>query len=763
MGGRESSWSTRAAPTEPWRRRGRSRHGSSSARGPGYGAQKNHASELASHDWILSIDADERVTPELAAEIRATLATAAARAAIAFPRVTYYLGRWIREHRLVSGLASCGSTTAAPRVEPSPGARVASSSIARPGGCATSSSTSPTAMSLITSRRSIATRRSPRSSGSPKAGAPARLRRSLHPPFAFLRNYILRRGFTDGAAGLLVSALNSYYVFIKLVEAVGAPAAGPPSRATLDLADVLAAHRHGADAGAAARTRCSSPSWACARWAIARCWSRIRAGELRAAREGRPRPDPAGAGQRDGPERRMAAVASAQAAQAGHRARPRSARRRDGGARAVDEHPARPSRRSIAARRVDFHLAAARFRAGSTGRSTASSASRRPFARCSSPTACRRRERSSSTRASIWSASRRRRRRTLHEELWLPTHAPIVGNVAALVPHKGQRHLIDTAALVVQRVPDARFVIAGEGELRPALERQIREQHLEKHVILLGFRPDVLSLHKAFDVFVMSSVTEGLGTSLLDAMACWQAGRRDDRGRDSGGGRGRRDGPPGPAARSRRDGRRHRPAAERCRPAARRWARRVWPARGSVSASTGWCWTRCGSTSASRCTRTRRSKDGRYRGTAANPARQPERPIGHSSNVIAVAVIGEGHAADDAARVRPSASGVTSVICPAGARTPGRRSGAGCRRSGTRRGCRPWSRRSRRSGRILLEHPDLDGIGAGRRQSTAPDTDRSSSDGPRPTPRARRPRTRRTRVSRVASLVPAKNAAHRDG
>ena len=38
-------------------------------------------------------------------------------------------------------------------------------------------------------------------------------------------------------------------------------------------------------------------------------------------------------------------------------------------------------------------------------------------------------------------------------------------------------------------------------------------------MLLAGFRPDVLSLHKAFDIFVMSSVTEGLGTSLLDAMA----------------------------------------------------------------------------------------------------------------------------------------------------------------------------------------------------------------------------------------------------
>jgi glycosyltransferase involved in cell wall biosynthesis len=108
----------------------------------------------------------------------------------------------------------------------------------------------------------------------------------------------------------------------------------------------------------------------------------------------------------------------------------------------------------------------------------------------------------------------------LHAELWLPHHAPIVGNVAALVPHKGQRHLIEAAAIVVQQVPDARFVIAGEGELRAQLERQIKDRRLEKHVFLLGFRPDVLSVHKAFDIFVMSSITEGLGTSLLDAMAC---------------------------------------------------------------------------------------------------------------------------------------------------------------------------------------------------------------------------------------------------
>ena len=111
----------------------------------------------------------------------------------------------------------------------------------------------------------------------------------------------------------------------------------------------------------------------------------------------------------------------------------------------------------------------------------------------------------------------------VHEAFWLPHRAPVVGNVAALVPHKGQRHLIEAAHLVIQQMPDVRFLILGEGELRDSLERHVREHHLEKHVFLPGFRTDVLGCMKSFDLFVMSSVTEGLGTALLDAMACGKA------------------------------------------------------------------------------------------------------------------------------------------------------------------------------------------------------------------------------------------------
>ena len=107
----------------------------------------------------------------------------------------------------------------------------------------------------------------------------------------------------------------------------------------------------------------------------------------------------------------------------------------------------------------------------------------------------------------------------IHAELWLPTHAPIVGAAGAFTAEKGHKHLIDAAALAVREVPDARFVLLGEGELRPALERQIKELHLDKHIFLPGFRADVLGFLRSFDVFVMPSLFEGLGTSLLDAMA----------------------------------------------------------------------------------------------------------------------------------------------------------------------------------------------------------------------------------------------------
>ena len=111
----------------------------------------------------------------------------------------------------------------------------------------------------------------------------------------------------------------------------------------------------------------------------------------------------------------------------------------------------------------------------------------------------------------------------LHAEYWLPHGVPVIVNVGALVGHKGQKYLVDAMPLVLREVPEAHLVIFGEGELRGPLEKQVKQLSLSKRVLLPGFREDVLSLMKSADLFVMSSVTEGLGSAVLDAMAMGQA------------------------------------------------------------------------------------------------------------------------------------------------------------------------------------------------------------------------------------------------
>jgi glycosyltransferase involved in cell wall biosynthesis len=104
-------------------------------------------------------------------------------------------------------------------------------------------------------------------------------------------------------------------------------------------------------------------------------------------------------------------------------------------------------------------------------------------------------------------------------ELRVPAGAPVVGNVAALADHKDHATLVEAMALLRPRVPEARLVVAGEGERRPALEAQVRERGLADRVVFAGFRQDLDRLLPAFSVFCLSSRLEGLGTSLLDAMA----------------------------------------------------------------------------------------------------------------------------------------------------------------------------------------------------------------------------------------------------
>ena len=103
--------------------------------------------------------------------------------------------------------------------------------------------------------------------------------------------------------------------------------------------------------------------------------------------------------------------------------------------------------------------------------------------------------------------------------LGVPDDAPVIGNAAALTGHKDHATLVDAMAVLRIRHPSAWLVIAGEGELRGALEAQSRALGVADRVVFAGFRRDLDRLLPAFAVFCLSSRTEGLGTSVLDAMA----------------------------------------------------------------------------------------------------------------------------------------------------------------------------------------------------------------------------------------------------
>jgi glycosyltransferase involved in cell wall biosynthesis len=95
----------------------------------------------------------------------------------------------------------------------------------------------------------------------------------------------------------------------------------------------------------------------------------------------------------------------------------------------------------------------------------------------------------------------------------------VITTIANLRPEKGHDTLIAAAALVARRFSDVRFQIVGEGDMRSALEEQVRTHGVESHVSLLGHREDVAGLLAASELFVLPSRTEAFPNSLVEAMA----------------------------------------------------------------------------------------------------------------------------------------------------------------------------------------------------------------------------------------------------
>lgn len=110
-------------------------------------------------------------------------------------------------------------------------------------------------------------------------------------------------------------------------------------------------------------------------------------------------------------------------------------------------------------------------------------------------------------------------RESVRNQLGLPDGAVVVGTVARLVEPKALHILIKAVAQVSKAVPQVRLVIVGDGPLRGDLERCAADEGIGDRVLFAGLRSDIPEVLAAFDIFTLSSISEGLPVSLLEAMA----------------------------------------------------------------------------------------------------------------------------------------------------------------------------------------------------------------------------------------------------
>jgi glycosyltransferase involved in cell wall biosynthesis len=107
--------------------------------------------------------------------------------------------------------------------------------------------------------------------------------------------------------------------------------------------------------------------------------------------------------------------------------------------------------------------------------------------------------------------------------LGLPTGKRIIGTVTRLHENKGNKYLIAAMPKILESVPDAIIVIAGEGPLREELEAQAEELGLKEKVLFIGFQPDVPAVMSTFDLMVYPSLWEGTPLTCFEALGMGKA------------------------------------------------------------------------------------------------------------------------------------------------------------------------------------------------------------------------------------------------
>ncbi len=103
-------------------------------------------------------------------------------------------------------------------------------------------------------------------------------------------------------------------------------------------------------------------------------------------------------------------------------------------------------------------------------------------------------------------------------DLGLPSDKKLVGMVGRLSEQKAPDLFLRAIPEIIKSYPDCHFILVGDGELRPKLEKMAIKLDIKSHIAFLGFREDISEILSILNVYVLSSIYEGLGRSLTEAM-----------------------------------------------------------------------------------------------------------------------------------------------------------------------------------------------------------------------------------------------------
>ena len=184
----------------------------------GYAAQKNFAAAAAAHHWILSIDADEELSPELQDEISRLKGTDGNHCGYSMPRLAHYLGRWIHHSgwypdRKIRLYDRRRARWTGDFVHES--VRVDGPTAALSGNLLHFTCDSLSRHLTTLNRYTDLAAKEVRSRG----GRASLSRLVLDPPWTFFRSYFLKLGFLDGFPGLAIAWMAALYTFLKYAKA----------------------------------------------------------------------------------------------------------------------------------------------------------------------------------------------------------------------------------------------------------------------------------------------------------------------------------------------------------------------------------------------------------------------------------------------------------------------------------------------------------------------------------------------------------------